>query len=147
MITLREITMENFRECIGLSVAESQMGFVATNVYSLAEAFADGVSQPRAIYADEQMVGFVMFDFEPHQDRGYISRLMVAEAHQGRGYGREAMRLVIGEFKQNPACKEIQTSVVPENVVADTLYRSLGFEPTGEMDEGEAILRMEIKRD
>ena len=146
MITLREITMENFRECIKLSVAETQKGFVASNMYSLAEAQADGVSQPRAIYAGEQMVGFIMYDFEPKEDRGYISRLMVAEEHQRNGYGREAMRQVIEEFKRSLACKEIQTAVVPENVAADTLYRSLGFEPTGEMDEGEAILRMMIDR-
>ena len=138
--------MENFRECIKLSVAEAQKGFVASNMYSLAEAQTDGVSQPRAIYAGEQMVGFIMYDFEPKKDRGYISRLMVAEEHQRTGYGREAMRQVIEEFKRNPACKEIQTAVVPENVAADTLYRSLGFEPTGEMDEGEAILRMMISR-
>ncbi|MBN1857860.1 GNAT family N-acetyltransferase [Candidatus Bipolaricaulota bacterium] len=145
-VTLREITMDNFRECIKLSVAEAQKGFVASNMYSLAEAQADGVSEPRAIYAGDQMVGFIMVDFEPKEDRGYISRLMVAEDHQGNGYGREAMRQVIERFKRNPACKEIQTAVVPENVAADTLYRSLGFEPTGEMDEGEAILRMTINR-
>ena len=145
-VILQKVTMGNFRECIGLSVAESQKGFVASNMYSLAEAQADGVSQPRAIHADERVVGFIMYDFEPKEDRGYISRLMVAEEHQGNGYGRAAMRQVIEEFKRNPACMEIQTAVVPENIAADTLYRSLGFEPTGDMDEGEAILRMTINR-
>ncbi len=145
-VTLREITMDSFRECIKLTVAETQQGFVASNMYSLAEAQADGVSHPRAIYADERMVGFIMFDFEPKEDRGYISRLMIAEKHQRNGYGREAMQQVIDEFKRNPACKEIQTAVVPENVAAAALYRSLGFEPTGELDEGEAVLRMPINR-
>ena len=62
------------------------------------------------------------------------------------GYGRAAMQYVIEQFKRNPACREIQTSVVPANTVAGALYRSLGFAPTGEMDEGEAILRMVIER-
>ena len=57
-IELRKITRENFRECIRLSVAEDQRKFVASNMYSLAEATADGVSNPLAFYADDQMDGF-----------------------------------------------------------------------------------------
>jgi len=143
-ITLRKVTNDTFRECIALKVRDDQKGFVASNVYSLAEAQADGVSIPRAIYADERMVGFIMYDFEPKEDRGYITRLMVAADHQGNGHGRAAMRQVIDLFKENPACKEIQISVVPENVAARSLYLGLGFELTGEIDEGEEVLRMRL---
>ena len=59
---LREINMKNFRECIDLKVSDSQKGFVASNMYSLAEAKADNVSNPYAIYDGEQMVGFIMYD-------------------------------------------------------------------------------------
>jgi diamine N-acetyltransferase len=144
-VTLREITMDNFRECIRLDVSESQKRFVASNMYSLAEAKADGVSNPRAIYADDQMVGFIMYDFEPRKNRGCITRLMVAEGHQGKGYGRAAMRQAVDLFMRNPDCREIVTSAVPENAVAHALYASLGFEPTGEIDEGEVVLRMGIE--
>jgi len=47
LIELREITrdlaMEGFRECIDLSVAEHQKGFVASNMYSLAEALYESL--------------------------------------------------------------------------------------------------------
>ena len=36
-ITLREVTMENFYECIKLTVNEDQKNFVASNTFSLAE--------------------------------------------------------------------------------------------------------------
>jgi diamine N-acetyltransferase len=144
-VTLRKVTNDTFRECIGLQVAESQKGFVASNMYSLAEAQADGVSNPRAIYAGERMVGFIMYDFEPKEDRGYITRLMVDKEHQGNGYGRAAMQQVIDLFKSNPDCAEIYTSIHPENERAKGLYVSLGFELTGEIDDGEAVLLMDLR--
>jgi len=64
MKSLREITMENFHNCLDLKVNEDQKNFVASNMYSLAEAKADGVSVPLAIYDDETMVGFVMYNFD-----------------------------------------------------------------------------------
>jgi len=143
-ITLREITMANFRECLALTLDERQKNFVASNVYSLAEAKADGVSDPRAIYADEQLVGFIMYDFDTDEKRGYITRLMVDKGHQGHGYGRAALQQVIDRFKANPDCREIYTSVAPENDVAKGLYVLLGFTLTGEVEDGEAVLRMPI---
>ena len=144
-VTLRKVNNDTFRECIGLTVGEDQEGFVASNMFSLAEAQADGVSNPRAIYAGEQMVGFIMYDFEPKEDRGYITRLMVDVAHQGNGYGRAAMLQVIDLFKANPDCKEIYTSVAPANERAKGLYQRLGFELTGEVDDGEEVLLMDLR--
>jgi len=146
VVRLRRVTNDTFRECIGLQVAEGQRDFVASNVFSLAEAQADGVSQPRAIYAGEKMVGFIMYDFEPKEARGYITRLMIAEGEQRKGYGRAAMRQVIGLFAANPDCKEIYTSIHPENEGAKALYLNLGFELTGEVTDGEAVLLMSIER-
>jgi diamine N-acetyltransferase len=110
IIELREITMENFHECIQLSVAQHQRGFVASNMYSLAEAKADGVSNPLAIYADDQMVGFTMYCFDPKTGTGYIDRLMVAADYQGRGYGRAGMSEVIERLRSMPGCRFIRTS-------------------------------------
>jgi len=135
-IDLRHITMDNFRKCIELSVAEHQKGFVASNMYSLAEAMADGVSNPRAIYAGGQMVGFVMYCFDPEDGTGYIDRLMVAADHQRRGYGRAAMMEVIGRLRATPGCRRIRTSFAPANSAAEALYESLGFRKTGEIIAG-----------
>ena len=143
-IELREITMENFRECINLSVAEHQRGFVASNMYSLAEAKADGVSNPLAIYAGGRMVGFTMYCFDPKSGTGYIDRLMVAADHQGRGYGRAAMTEVIRRLRETPGCRRIRTSFEPTNAVAGALYQSLGFCRTGEIDDGEVVAELEV---
>jgi len=141
-ITLRDITMDNFLECIRLKVAEHQRGFVAENVLSLAEAKADSVSNPYAIYADDQMVGFVMYDFAPKESRGYITRLMIDARYQGKGYGRKAMRQVIERLRAIPECKELQTGYVPRNETAKKLYESFGFEAVDVDADGEIIARM-----
>ena len=143
-IELREITMENFRECIDLSVAEHQRGFVASNMYSLAEAKADGVSNPLAIYADGQMVGFTMYCFDPEKGTGCIDRLMVAVDHQGRGYGRAAMTEVMRRLRETPGCRRIRTAYEPSNAVAEKLYESLGFRKTGAMCDGETVTVIEL---
>jgi diamine N-acetyltransferase len=143
-IELREITMENFRECIDLSVAEHQGGLVASNMYSLAEAKADGVSNPLAVYADGRMVGFTMYCFDPKSGIGYIDRLMVAADHQGRGYGRAAMTEVIERLRGTAGCRCIRTSFEPTNAVAEALYESLGFRRTGEIHDGEVVAVLEV---
>ena len=143
-VALRDVTMENFYECIKLSVSEEQKSFVASNTFSLAEAKADGVSNPRAIYADDQMVGFVMYDFELKKNRGYITRLMIDSRFQGHGHGRAAMEQVIECLGQIPGCQEIQTSFTPGNAIAERLYTSLGFEHTGEVNEGEIVVRAPV---
>ena len=144
LVELREITMENFRECIGLSVADHQQGFVASNIYSLAEAKADGVSNPLAIYAEGKMVGFTMYWFDPESGTGCIDRLMVAADHQRRGYGRAAMTEVIRRLKAMPGCRRIRTAFEPTNAVAEALYESLGFRKTGEVYEGELVAVLEL---
>ncbi|HRW94123.1 MAG TPA: GNAT family N-acetyltransferase [Thermotogota bacterium] len=138
-VTLQKIGMEEFKECLCLKVDESQTGFVAPNMYSLAEAKVDGVSIPRAVYAGEQMVGFVMFWFDEINGMGYIDRLMVDHRFQGKGYGKKAMQLVIQYLLSQPNCQRIRTSYHPDNAVADKLYASLGFETTGEIDHGEVV--------
>lgn len=143
-VTLREITIANFGECIGLRVGEAQKNYVAPNLYSLAEAKADGVSNPLGIYADEQMVGFVMYDYNVGERRGYLSRLMIDARFQGHGYARAALEQVMKRLRAMPGIREIQTSFHPENRVAEALYASFGLTRTGELDHGEIVVRLQL---
>ncbi len=131
-VTLREITMANFRECIGLKLKPGQEDFVAPNIYSLAEAKVDGVSIPLAVYADDTMVGFAMYCYDDKSCKGYFDRLMIDQRYQGKGYGRAAAILVVERLKQNPGIREIQISFEPQNIAADTLYGSIGFVKNGQ---------------
>jgi diamine N-acetyltransferase len=143
-IELREITMSNFRECIDLTVRDDQRHLVATNLYSLAEAKADGVSSPFAIYCGEVMVGFTMYWFDALTGTGHIDRLMIDRQHQGYGYGKAAMLEVINRLRNTTGCYKLRISFEPSNTVAESLYSSLGFCRTGEIDDGEVVAILEF---
>ena len=138
-VELREINMENFRECIRLSVGDEQRNFVASNTYSLAEAKADGVSVPLAVYSGDVLVGFTMYCFDDKSKIGYIDRLMIDKKYQRQGYGRAAMVEVINRLRNTPGCDRLRISYCPGNAIAEALYNSLGFRPTGEIDGGEIV--------
>ena len=76
-----------------------------------------------------------------------IDRLMVAAKYQGRGYGRAAMLEAIERLEGMPGCRRIRTSFEPTNVVAESLYESLGFRKTGEVTHGEIVVIKEIVDD
>lgn len=145
MVELRKITKENCGECFRLKVKEDQKHFVATNIASLAQAWVwYENAKPFAIYADDIMVGFTML-YVPTEDDDdfYVWRFMIDEKFQNRGYGREAMRLVLEYLKQfNP--KEIFLSFEPENELAKKLYQSFGFVETGKIDGGELEMILKL---
>ena len=71
-ITLRPITDENREAVLALTVRDDQP-FVAPNDASLEEAEKanaenPGYARPFGIYADDKLVGFCMFSFDPEDE-------------------------------------------------------------------------------
>ena len=141
MVQLREITRENYMECINLKVAQAQQHFVASNAFSLAQAAYQNEYVPLAIYNGEQMVGFLMHGIDSDDDQHWICRLMVAQQYQKSGYGRAAMCLIMQKIQQDKARNKILISFEPDNSVAQNLYASLGFRHTGKVIEGETVMQ------
>ena len=141
IVHLREINQDNWKQAIRLAVAPDQKRFVASNLYSIAEAIFNPTFAPLAIYNEaETMVGFLMHGANPDNDELWILRLMVGQQYQARGYGRAAMEEIIRRLKARPDCQEIFTSYKPGNHVAARLYQSLGFEDTGRIEDGELVV-------
>ncbi len=139
-IELRDVSRDNWLQCVRLEVRQDQKGFVASNAFSLAQAAYDPIWLPQAIYDGETMVGFVMSTREADPARGWwICRLMVEKAHQGRGYGRAAVQEVLRRMAASPGRRDVYISEKPENNVAAGLYQSLGFVKTGDMEDGEEV--------
>jgi diamine N-acetyltransferase len=145
-VTLREITSETVRAVIKLSVAESQQGFVASNAVSLAQALFSDDAWYRAVYDGEVLVGFVMLSDEslkkepPTEPNIGLWRLMIDQRYQRRGVGREVMRLVLEYVRSRPGIRGFYTSYVPEPGGPGPFYLGLGFEPNGEVDDGEVVV-------
>ena len=158
-ITLRKVNHGNLRELASLSVGEAQRGFVASNTWSIMEAYTTlaegGVALPFGIYADETPVGFLMIGFDcmdwedaPAVAHGAYSiwRLMIDARYQGKGYGRRALEAALAYIRTFPCgpAERCWLSFEPDNLTAKGLYHSMGFEENGEMDGNEvvAVLRL-----
>ncbi len=145
-VTLRDITRDNWRECVRMRVEPTQVQFVASNVFSLAQSRYEPECVPLAVYDDEQMVGFVMYKTEDYglAKVWFIERVMIGEGHQKKGYGRAAMTALIGRLRSHKGYNAILISFVPDNSVAQKLYSDLGFIDTGEIEEGEMVYRLSL---
>lgn len=156
---LIKVNEHNFYALMHLSPAPEQQDYVAPNDYSLAEAYATLSAgryvQAFGLYDNETPVGFAMIGHdcfsdeiipESYKNSYYLWRLMIDQRYQGRGYGKQAMTLLldfIRTFPDGPA-ETCSVSFEPENLAAKNLYRSFGFCPTGEMDDDEEIAVLKL---
>jgi len=144
IVSLREITAETVRAVCRLSdtLSDAQRRMVAPNAVSIAQAHYEKHAWFRAIYADDSPVGFVMLYEDPEKPEYYLWRFMIAAPFQKMGYGREAMRLIIDHVRSQPDARELTTSCVEEDGGPLPFYEGLGFVRTGDIDDGETVLRL-----
>lgn len=141
-ITLRPVDRSNWKQCLALQLHEHQKKFVASNMFSLAEAKIHPTFIPLAVYHGNVMVGFIMYGIDPDDGNYWISRLMIDREHQHRGYGKAAMKQVIERLKESPNCTSVCISHNPDNEVANRLYTGLGFIDTDRIVDGEKVMRL-----
>jgi len=141
-VELREITKETVRAVLKVETTEEQRNFVAPTAVSIAQAYFEPKAWFRAIYADDEPVGFVMVFDDAETPEYYLWRLLIGADHQGKGYGRAAMEQVIDYVRTRPRAAELLTSWVPKPGGPEAFYLGLGFVPTGEVDEGEVVGRL-----
>ena len=151
-IKLVPINDDNRAAVLALSVRDDQP-FVAPNDFSLRQADETnikhpGVARPFAIYADDTLVGFCMFSFNPEEkdpaERYWLWRFMIDKNEQGKGCGQAAMQAIIQYFKDNGADR-LYLSTEPENEVGLHVYHKAGFRETGVIGWGEAVLMQTLK--
>ena len=145
-ISLREVTAETVRDICDLLVAPGQERFVAPNAVSIAEAYFSDEAWFRAVYADETPVGFVMLHDDPEKPEYYLWRFMIAGEHQGKGYGRRALDILVSHVESRPGARVLSSSYVPGEGSPEGFYRGLGFEPTGEEEDGEIMIALPLNR-
>lgn len=143
-VTLREVTDDNVEDVIALSVSDAQTEFVAPNVKSLAQAFATTKVWVRAIYADDQPVGFVMLSDDTEKPRYYLWRYMIDHRYQGLGFGKRALDLVHDYVRGRPGGDRIFLSYVPAEGGPEGFYKGLGYTDTGRVHGGEVEAVLEL---
>jgi diamine N-acetyltransferase len=152
-VRLVPVTRDNLRALCKLDAGDGGVQ-VAPNAMSMAQAAVHSEAWPRAIEADGQLVGFVMlYDpscappaHPPEQPHFYVWRLMIDRAHQRSGLGRAAMQQVIDHVRARPGAERLLLSYVPPAEHLARFYGSFGFEPTGEIDDGEVVMSLPLHR-
>jgi diamine N-acetyltransferase len=135
---------------LALEVAEEQRRFI--NDQSVAEFLADDDDHPTfasyAVCLGGTVVGLVCYGREVEHDdwRRWIPLVVIDRRYQGNGYGRSAMEAVIASIRRTePQCRAIGLGCKPDNVVGQSLYRSLGFRPTGTDFRGDLHMWLEFE--
>ena len=144
MTRLEPITPDNWR--LGLRVRDDQRSFVSDSAGILARAYAyrDSRSQAFVIYADELPVGMAMYHDWEEADAYDFSQFFIDQRWQGQGYGYAAMQLLLDEFRRDGRWHSVELCYCEGNKSAMKLYKKCGFVHTGEVDEGEVIMRLEL---
>jgi diamine N-acetyltransferase len=144
-ISLREVTKENWVQCIRLKLAPEQEKLVASNVDSIAESKFEPHYVPRAIYSNEKVVGFLMYcsDETEAKDLYWLFRFMIDVEYQKQGIGKAALELALNEISKTN-CRKLNIIYSPKNSVAAKLYASFGFKQVDIAEDGDIIVQKTI---
>jgi diamine N-acetyltransferase len=150
-VHLREITDENRDAVRALRVRPDQERFVASVARSFEHAATTPQAEPwyRAVYSGDEPVGFVMLSWNVPPGRPgilgpyFLWRLLIDEHHQGRGFGRATVGLIVDLIRADGAT-ELLTSHVPGEGGPLPFYQRLGFQLTGAIEDGEPVLRLDL---
>ena len=149
MVSLQPITESNRQAVEALSVSEGQRQFVSDVPESMREAAEHPGAHAIwwAVYAGDAPVGFVMIadevdgaDYIPQ----FLWKLLIDERHQRRGYGTATLDLVVEYFQRRPGVEAITTSAGQGDGSPIPFYERYGFVRTGEVHDGEVLLRLAI---
>ena len=146
MVDFRNINKENFYPLLKMDPGDGGK-FVVSNAVSLAEAwlyYESHDTHPFAIYHGKEPVGFMMV----HEDRAKgvldLWRLAIAKEHQGKGYGSAALSQFITLARESGKYIGLATGYMGGTDGPRHIYEKLGFRPTGLVEDGEIIMRLDL---
>lgn len=128
-ITLVEINGDNWEACAKLQVAESQVPYLPSNAYTVAESKFNAQIKLLGILLDQKMIGFAAYVLDDDDDMN-LYRYMIDKLYQGQGYGSKALDLLMSQIKKETMKDEIWLSLHPDNEAAIKMYENYGFRQT-----------------
>lgn len=144
-IKIHDVTKDNYRDILNLTVARSQLNFVESPYECLEDSVEQKEYRPVGLYAEDRLIGFAMYGFFPgekKQGRLWIDRILIDEEEQGKGFGESSMITLIDKVTKEYGEQPIFLSVYQDNKGAIYLYEKLGFKFINELDiNGEEIMR------
>ena len=160
---LVDITSENWEDVIFLTTNESitvksgEESFEAKGMPSLCEnhVASNALSIVQSVYEDGwivkaiehegELIGFTMFGWCQEEGFYELCRFMIDIRYQNRGYGTQALRMILDEMKSRFGCKEVYLSTGPGNVRAKHVYEKVGFRSEHRMLEDEELYKIVLE--
>ena len=135
-VTLRDITGDNYFQVLELKITPEQEAakYVSPVVRSLADAWfyrEEGIAYPKAVYADEDLVGFIMYELDTEEQQVFIWCFLIDQRYQGKGYGRQTIEVVMEMAKEQAQITKVVADYVDGNEPMKKILLDLGFEVTG----------------
>lgn len=153
MIHLKDISQDNLFKVTALSdtLTDVQKKCVAPNIVSIAQAYVNlDRAWPKAIYNDDELVGFVMLalhdDDIPKEDQPayFLWRFMIAKPYQSQGFGKQVLDIIYQKCIDDDV-KYLYTSCEMHDEMPYRFYMNYGFIDTHEKDDDEEILKIRIE--
>ena len=157
---LVDITKENWEDIIFLSTNETLTvkgsgnpyeakgmpslceEYVASNALSIVQSVYEDGWVIKGLEQDGDLVGFTMFGWNEEEEFYELCRIMIDREVQNKGYGTEAIRLVLDEMKKRFGCTKVYLSTDPENARAIHVYEKIGFRSEHRMIDNEELFKI-----
>ena len=126
------------RDCVG------RKGHCRCNAVSIAEAKYHAELHPNAIYHNNALIGFFMYQrAEDHADTASILRFMIDDRFQQKGLAEKALEHILRGLKIQGVRKAV---IILDGADEDakSLYLSFGFHFTRKMDKDDCRYELEL---
>jgi diamine N-acetyltransferase len=124
-LVLQPFTAEWQAQLLQLCPAPDQVDFLPPVAEVLAEIKQFPQTQLWIAIDDARAVGYVVL--ARFAGVHWITRLLVDQQHQRKGYGEKILRLAIQQLRQRYQAVEIRTGISRNNIVAQYLFEKIGF--------------------
>ena len=138
MIRLISVTEENWLDIASLAVKEHQRDYVAPAVGILARGYVYRNCNAKVYAFDNEgvIVGMALVREFTEEPLGYdLQQFMIDGRYQNRGYGSEALGLVLGALRKEKHYGHVELCVKKADAEAIRLYEKHGFTDSGYVDE------------
>ena len=136
-VRLEEVGADNWLAVRRLAVGEDQREFLDTAEGILARGYVyrDCRARVFAVFQENTPVGLALVrDLDEEPACYELQQFMVDARFQNRGYGTQALRLLLRLLEGERRYDGVEVCVKAKNAAALHLYQKLGFSDTGYVD-------------
>ena len=138
MLKLIEVNEQNWLAFASLTVREDQRDYLDSALGILARGYAYRARRARVVgIADGDMpVGLAMVKDLDEEPACYdLQQFMIDRRFQGKGFGTEALRMLLSELEKERKYDCVEVCVKKEDAAALRVYEKVGFADTAYVDE------------